>query len=326
MVCVSVVMPAYNVAPYVRETVAAVGRQTFTDFELVAVDDGSTDGTPKVLAELAREWERDGRTLVALRQANGGAAAARNTGTLAARGDYVAFLDADDRWLPPLLEQLLALLQSDPGLDIVFPRVRYIDEIGSPLGITSRIPQPRFCLSELVTNCPIHTATGVMVRKDALLRAGGFDTRLRACIDLDCWFRVAAERPANVAGSSEVLAEYRRRGGQITGDWRRMKRGWLRAAAKVSALAPDEVRPNLKVARAHQLLYWSTLAYVQGDYSHARRQIAAAGLMAPRIMLTRRHFWVRSLACVATLLPTRAHEVLGRSFNAFRNRLGIDLS
>ncbi len=323
---VSVVMPAWNVAAYVGEAVASVAAQDWPAIELIAIDDGSDDGTAATIEGARGAFDRDGHELVLLRQANAGAAAARNAGVASATGDYIAFMDADDRWHPPLLTRLMATLDARPEVDLTFPLYRYVDAAGVPVGTESRADRDAYDLADLMIANPVHSATGVLVRRAALERAGPFDESLRANIDLDVWVRVAAGRPGNVAPTRAVLADYRRRDGQITGDWRRMERHWTLVTEKLARAGHALAPAAWSEGRARQCLYWATLAYQGGDHASARRLMAEAWRRAPRIMAADGHARIRTAACLASLMPRTLHDPVRRGFNDLRRRLGHDWS
>ena len=315
---VSVVMPARDVGRYVEEAVASVHAQTWGDVELIAVDDGSADGTGPILERAAASpgWSRPGRRLVLLRRGGGGAGAARNAGLGRASGGLVAFLDADDRWHLSLLERTVAALGADPGLVLAFPRLRYVDADGAPLGFESRPRARRFAPRDLMIDNPVHSATGVVVRRDAIEAAGGFDESLRSCIDLDCWVRLGAGREAPFGAVDAVLADYRKRPGQITGDWRRMEAGWRRVAEKLAAAGHPLSEPDLAAARTRRALYWSSIAYEAGDHAGARRLLAGIWRRDPGFALRSPLARIRTLAAAASLLPEPAHRWLRRRWNA----------
>ena len=312
----SVILPAHDVAPFVAEAVRSVHAQSWPRIELLAIDDGSADGTGEVLEALAAGWRGEGRRMVVRRQANGGAAAARDAGLALATGALVAFLDADDRWHPDLASRLAARLAEDPALDLVFPRWRYVDASGAPLGIESAAPPGRVGLADLLGDNPVHSATGVMLRREAVERAGGHDPAMTACIDLDFWSRAIAGRGDAMACVPEAWADYRRRPGQITGDWRRMERNWTRLAGKLAAEGRGLDPAALRRARARASIYWSALAYQSGDHRASRRLIAAAWRGDPRFALGDRRVAVRTLAGAAALLPAPLHEAIRARFGA----------
>ena len=314
----SVVLPAFDVAPFVTQAVRSVHAQDWPRLELVAVDDGSTDGTGAILDALAADWTGGGRRMVVRHQANAGAAAARNVGLDLAQGGLVAFLDGDDRWHPGLASRLAGALASDPSIEIAIPRWRYVDASGAPEGIWSDAHPRRHGLRDLMGDNPIHSATGVMLPRTSVERAGRFDPGMTGCIDLDFWTRAVTPGHASIASVPDALADYRRRPGQITGDWRRMERNWTRLAGKLAARGEGLDAAALSRARARACVYWSAIAYRSGDHAAARRLIAETWRRDPAHAMRDPHARVRSLAGLATLLPAGLHQtvrarVAGRS-------------
>lgn len=316
---VSVIMPAYNVAGYVAEAMRSVEQQTWPRIHLIAIDDGSTDGTGDILESIATRWRGPDRKLELVRQANAGAAAARNTGLERVRSPLVAFLDADDRWHSELVSRLAATLDSQPDTDMTFPRYRYIDIEGAPIGVETRAPQTRFSGADLMIANPVHSATGVMLRAVAANQVGPFDTTLTACIDLDFWVRLAALRPRNIGLTDAVLADYRKRGGQITGDWRRMQANWERVLDKMARAGYGLTADQERRARARKSIYWATIAYQAGDYATTRRLMADSLRLDPSATLSDPFARIRLLAALASLLPERVHDGLRERFNARRS-------
>ena len=201
---VSVIIPAYNAAAFIGETLDSVYAQTFADFEVIVVNDGSSD-TEDLERELAQYPEK----LSYIKQENHGAAAARNTGIKAARGEFVAFLDADDMWLPVFLEKQLDLLERTPA-DVVWADALISGD--SPLaGRTFMQVQPSFgqvtpenLLSVKVT---VLTST-VVARRQPILEVGLFDVTLRRGQDFELWWKLA-RRGCRFVYQEEVLAHRR---------------------------------------------------------------------------------------------------------------------
>ncbi|HJT77353.1 MAG TPA: glycosyltransferase [Gemmataceae bacterium] len=198
MPLVSVVTPTYNYAAFLGDAVRSALAQTYADVEVLVVDDGSTDDTEAVVAAL-------GERVRFFRQDRAGPSAARNRAILQARGAYVAFLDADDRWLPAKLARQVALMESDPRLVLSYtdfcrgeadrPRLADYDHRA-----TGDVFYP------LLRQNFIHTST-VLLRRDALARAGLFDPSLRGSEDLELWLRLA--RVGAVGCVEEVLTAVR---------------------------------------------------------------------------------------------------------------------
>lgn len=202
---ISIVMPCFNAVAHLPQSFASVFAQSFTDWELIAVDDGSVDGT---LAWL--HAQRDPRVRV-LHQSNQGVSAARNAGLALAQGRYVAFLDADDTWAPDFLNKLYLALASRPVAVLAYCGWQ---NLGLPGGRGQPYVPPDHETPEkevaLFTECrwPIHAA---LVRRDALQKAGGFDRQLKNAEDFLLWLEVAT--PAPILRVPEVLAFYHFHGG-----------------------------------------------------------------------------------------------------------------
>ncbi|MEO0360027.1 MAG: glycosyltransferase family A protein [Pseudomonadota bacterium] len=311
---VSVVMPAYNVGAFVGEAVRSVLEQNWPEVELLVMDDGSTDDTAAALERAAAEWRREGRSLVLASQPNRGAPAAINALIERASGDVLCFCDADDAMEPDLLSALVPLLGGDPSLDLAFPGYVYVDEAGEFFGVVSAAPRPRYDAETFFVENPIECSTGACLPMDAVRRAGPFDETLEGCTHLDFFLRVVADRPGNAAGVDRRLVRYRRRRGQITSDWRRMRAAWIKVtAARVAgndAFGPDALRR----ARARQSIFWSAIAYQQGDYAASRGLVADAWRSSVAETMRDPQAWVRSAAGLASLLPPPIHRALARGF------------
>jgi len=182
---VSVVVTAYNYAEFLAGAVRSVLGQTYPHFEIILVDDGSTDSTP----EIARALAADPR-ISYIRQENAGQAAAKNRGVTGARGDLIAFLDADDLWMPQKLSRQVPLFERDPGVGVVFSRALWIDGAGRAVKVRALRPRRGRVLDDLIVDNFVPFSSAV-VRREAVEEAGGFDQSLRMGIDWDLWLRLA---------------------------------------------------------------------------------------------------------------------------------------
>jgi glycosyltransferase involved in cell wall biosynthesis len=186
---VSVIIPTYNRARFVGQAIQSVLDQTFQDFELIVVDDGSTDNTRTVVEEFTDPRIRY------IHQENMGISGTRNTGIRNARARYIAFLDSDDIWLPRLLESQVAILNSNPDLDWVYARARAISANGVPrggiLGEAPRYPGEPF--RSILYQDFVGTPITVVVRKRCLDRAGLFDETFHTSVDWELWLRMSRE-------------------------------------------------------------------------------------------------------------------------------------
>ncbi len=182
---ISVIIPAYNSARFIRECVDSVLAQTRTDFEVIVVDDGSTDETRTILGEY-------GNRVQVLAGAHRGNAAARNRGWRAAHGLWVCFLDSDDRWAPDKLQRQLDDIARHPGTEVHFPQATWFNDDG-PIRPLPAGPETRDGLwPQLARMQPFGSSlSGVMVRRACLERVDGFDENLKLSVDWDMWIRLA---------------------------------------------------------------------------------------------------------------------------------------
>ncbi|WP_226022863.1 glycosyltransferase family 2 protein [Halomicrobium salinisoli] len=217
---VSVSIPCYNAFSHdrgerwLRTAIESVLNQTYEEFELLLIDDGSEDGTAAVL----EEYDDDGRVTV-IRQENQGYPGARNTGLEEGDGEYYAFLGQDDRWEPTKLERQVAHLESEP-VDVVHSNVRNVDEDGEQIGYRhkERPPRPdepeRFveALFERTFVC----IQSVLIRASAIERRR-FDTDLSIACDIDMWIRIAGEHRFGYV--PEALVEKRYHDDNVSSDY-----------------------------------------------------------------------------------------------------------
>jgi glycosyltransferase involved in cell wall biosynthesis len=233
MSTVSVIIPAYNYARFLREAIDSALAQTRPALEVIVVDDGSTDATPEVLSAY-------GDRIRVLRQKNAGVAAARNAGIAAARGDSVAFLDSDDAWYPRKLELQLARLEADPALGLVHCGAATIDAEGRTLktstgGMEGRVAEAILRLDREVI---MPQGSSIVVPKRVAEEIGGFDERLPPSEDWDFCYRIAARYPIGYVPL--VLVRYRLHGSGIHQNIERMERSMSIALEK--AFADREVQ------------------------------------------------------------------------------------
>ena len=201
---VSIIIPAYNSSAYIAEALDSVFKQTFSSYEVIVINDGSPD-----TELLERELRPYSGKLHYIKQENRGAAAARNAGVRAARGELVAFLDADDTYLPNFLEKQIELLKSS-NADLVYSDALLFGD--SPLaGRTFMQVQPsRGEVTPeklLAVKVTVLTST-VLARKEPIFKVGFFDESLRRGQDFDLWLRLA-KSGVRFAYQSEVLAHHR---------------------------------------------------------------------------------------------------------------------
>jgi GT2 family glycosyltransferase len=206
---VTVIIPTFNRARYLAEAVQSVLDQTFSDYELIVVDDGSTDGTSAVLAGF-----EDPRLRV-LSQENRGISAAMNAGLRAARGEYIARLDSDDVWFSDLLTRETSILDSHPDIGVVYSKAQAMSANGRSrehyLGLPLRYPYDTL-LSLLWGDCTCNITT--LARRSCFAAAGPYDETFRTHEDWDMWLRVA--RSCHFTFLNSTLGRFREHDNRIT--------------------------------------------------------------------------------------------------------------
>lgn len=212
---ISIITPAYNAARLIGETIASVQAQTWPHWEMIVVDDGSTDGTADAVGELAAGDDR----IKCIRQENGRQGKARNTALRHARFPYVAFLDADDLWHPEKLEKQMAVLQST-GADLVHSQgwvfQGNMDNRVRKITCEPGFAEPGTMLRKALNGYCVHTLS-VVVRREWIDRVGGFDEdlRLQNAEDYQLFLKLA-DAGARFYGMQDELILYRMHEGQVT--------------------------------------------------------------------------------------------------------------
>jgi glycosyltransferase involved in cell wall biosynthesis len=277
---VSVIVPTYNRRALLAESLASLGAEEGVDFEIVVVDDGSTDGTAAWLATLG-----DPRLRV-LSGAHAGIAAARNRGLAAARGEIVAFHDSDDLALPGRLARPLAYLRAHPDVELVVQNGEIETE-------GQRIPWVRPAVAQALARRPLGVAEifrwnlgqlqGVCATRRALEAVGGFDPAFEVLEDLDLVLRVAVRFRAVFLDAPAFV--YRRHGAGASADRTRLRQAAIRLGEKLVAAHP-EVLPLLgaRAFRHRQARRWARLARgcaEAGDLAGARAALARARALRP---------------------------------------------
>jgi glycosyltransferase involved in cell wall biosynthesis len=183
--CVSVIIPVYNGAATIDRALKSVFDQTFTDYEIVICDDGSTDDTPSVLAKY-------GDRLRVVRQPNRGLPAARNAAVAASRGEFLALIDHDDEWLPQKLELVVAAMRSDLEAVLLYTDKIVVNEAGEEFRLSEVRPETAHAptMDEMLARIWPITPSTVVMRRDAFDRAGGFCEQLISAEDIHFWLLI----------------------------------------------------------------------------------------------------------------------------------------
>ena len=326
---VSVIVPTHNSAAFIAAALDSVLAQTFTDYEIIVVDDGSTDDTGEVLRRF------DGR-IISHRQQNQGASAARNAGIRSARGELVCLLDADDLWRPEKLSRQVAVMAAEPSVGLLFADAKEAEgatvQKASILktmkfgpDALSQIPLPDAFRKLLIENF-IPTST-VMIRAACFATSGLFDEDLPNAEDRDMWLRMAAH--FEIGCVPDVLATKRSHGANISTRTQlalesRVK-VWTQSRRRFPSLAPASVYDAL-LADAYQQLGYILLT--NADARGARRCGMASLRCALRhVIATRSPFDYRWFLSLALVPLTFVSLPVVRHLWQTRNRLlrrGID--
>jgi glycosyltransferase involved in cell wall biosynthesis len=199
---VSIIIPAYNQAQYLAEAIRSALAQTYRNYEIIVVDDGSTDDTPQVAKQFNGQVHY-------LRQENQGLAGARNTGIRQARGEYIALLDSDDAWQPNYLQVMTDLAAQHPEASVFYCPVVYMDAKGHelPQPGNRQVLSPEEIYSTLLRANFLVPST-ILMRRSVVMEAGLFDPAFRRLQDWDLWLRLLRDRHIFV-GIGEPLVRYR---------------------------------------------------------------------------------------------------------------------
>lgn len=263
---VTVVIPAYNAMAYLPGTIESVLDQTFDDFEVVVVNDGSSDEIEQWISQI-----KDTRVKL-ISQKNQGLARARNAGIACAQGDYLAFLDADDLWEPTKLEKQVRVLEENPETGLVYVWVAYIDQRGELTGRVFKHQAEGNVWQHLTEHNIIECGSVAMVRRSCLDVVGIFDenlTQYNVNEDWDMWLRIAARYPFKVV--KEPLVYYRQVPSSASRNWHKMEESFRIVIEKAFANASPELL-HLKqrsYGSANLCLAWKALQSQAKDWRKA---------------------------------------------------------
>ncbi|GAA6616696.1 glycosyltransferase family 2 protein [Scytonema sp. NUACC26] len=282
---ISVVIPAYNAELTIAETINSVLLQTFTNFEIIIINDGSKDKTLEIVKGV-----NDKRVKV-FSYENGGLPTARNRGIACAIGEFIAFLDADDLWTQNKLELQLAALQQNPEAGVAYSWTCFmdVDEQGKPISFH---PSPSYFFvgdvyKNLLVSDFIHSGSNTLIRKEAVESIGEFDPTLKSCEDWDYWLRLAAKWNFVVVPKHQVL--YRRTPGAMSSKVEVMKQASLMVMEKAYKVAPLELQYLKKYTFTSFHKYCASL-YLQyridtSGISQAQEHLWTALCLQPQILL-----------------------------------------
>jgi glycosyltransferase involved in cell wall biosynthesis len=248
---VSVIIPAYNAEAFIGETLASVQAQTFTGWEVVVVDDGSGDRTANIVLQLQSTDPR----IRLIHQTNQGVSAARNLGIAKSQGDILAFLDADDQWLPSKLSTHLQQFEANPSLGVSFDRVAFLTQAGEATGQSSTGRLTGIMPQHLLSENPTTTTSSWVVRRTVFDQVGGFCPTMSYSEDLEWLLRVCCTQRWNIEGLPQGLTRYRTSSGGLSADLYRMEAGWNALVQEAQHYAPELIAQYFATAQAIHLRY-----------------------------------------------------------------------
>lgn len=276
---VSVVLPTYNRADMILDAIRSVQAQTFQDWEMIVVDDGSTDKTKEIVLNL-----QDSRIRYVY-QENKGLPGARNTGIRNARSELIAFLDSDDAFLPQKLEWQVKTMKDNPELGVVAGDVFFTDDQLNPLfEARSWETNPTLTLKDWVLGCPV-IVSATMVRQSWLEKAEFFDETMRYVEDWDLWLRLSYSG-CPMEWLKRPVTLYRIHGQNMAKQALLMKQGMLKMFDKFFALPnlPQEIQTLREQAYAHAYLNGAARAFAAGDIQEGKKSLEMAFTLNPALL------------------------------------------
>lgn len=255
---VSVIIPVYNAEKYVALTVKSVLLQTYKNIEIIIIDDGSPDQSIQACQQFS-----DPRIQI-IRQENKGVSAARDTGIRHAQGDYFAFIDADDIWIPEKLEKHVEHLDNFPNVGISFSRSALINELGQSLNIYQMPKLKDIEVSHLLYTNPLGNGSSGVFRREVFEAIAFkqdsnteeycyFDTKFTVLEDIECWLRIAIQTIWKFEGIPEVLTLYRVNPESRSGDLLKAIDYWEKIDEKTRSYAPELIDKWKHQAMAYRL-------------------------------------------------------------------------
>lgn len=247
MPTISVIIPAYNASKTILETIQSIQAQTFEDFELIVINDGSTDGTLDLLTKI------DEPRLRICSYDNGGLPVARNRGIVQSSGQFISFIDADDLWKPDKLKLQLEALQKHPEAGVAYSWTAFIDEKSEFLYAWEPLLFEGNVYPQLLVRNFISSGSNILVRREFIESAGEFDPSLKSVEDWDYYLRLAALCPFVLVPQYQIL--YRRSSQSMTSKVEVMEKANLIVIERAFKMAPAELQFLKKRSLANAYRY-----------------------------------------------------------------------
>ena len=304
----SVVIPCYNAEKTIIETLESVLQQDYLGFDVIVIDDGSTDNTALKVWDFKERLNDAGIKLQLISQKNAGVSVARNRGVQESTSPYIAFLDADDRWAKDKLTHHLQHLEANPEIAISFARCRVVDKNGKTTQHVSSLPMNRQQLSSVFSENPTTTTSNLVVRRSVFNQVGGFNETMSFAEDQEFIVRVISQTDFQVTGIDKVLVDYLTSEDGLSSELSNMYQGWLKMVAAVKAYEPEFVEQHFKQAEAQYCRYLARRNLRLGADPRLGWQFSKQAIRADwREMLRqpKRTVPVHALNFLRAVLPTR---------------------
>jgi glycosyltransferase involved in cell wall biosynthesis len=314
---VSVIIPMYNVEKYIAQSINSVLEQTYHHFELILVDDGCVDNTLDIVNEFS-----DPRIRI-IHQKNRGLSGARNTGIDAARGIYVALLDADDYWGDDKLTKHIQHLSSNPEIGVSYCPSLFVSEEGELLGIGQYPKLSNITKQHIFCRNPVGNGSSPVIRRSLLAEIGYFgvksdkyrkmyfDESLRQSEDIELWTRIALTTKWQFAGIDTPLTFYRVNDAGLSADLDKQFESWQKAVTLNRENSPKFFKRFYSLAKAYQLRYLARRAIQSKNRLVAFRLIHQAIYCNFRIVLQEPSRTIVTLCCAwLKLLPNIVYSRL----------------
>ncbi|AMW28711.1 MULTISPECIES: glycosyltransferase [Arthrospira] len=263
---ISIILPAYNAEKTIKETIDSVINQTFKDFELIIINDGSTDRTLDIISSI------DDPRVQVFSYPNSGASVSRNRGFSKASAQYIAFLDADDLWTPDKLELQYAALEADPEASVAYSWTNYIDQYGEFLYPGFHQSYQGDVYSILLVKNFLENGSNPLITRHALSAIGGFDESLKGGQDWDLYLRLAAQYKFVCISQAQIL--YRISEHSISSNIERQESSCLSVLNKAFNNAPSSLK-NLKKDSLSHLYSYLTFKSLESPLTRKKARIGA---------------------------------------------------
>lgn len=319
---VSIIIPAFNAAKFIELTLESVLHQTYQNIEVIVVDDGSQDATPEIVRQFT---VRDQRVRL-IQQTNAGVAAARNSAIYAAKGDFIAPIDADDIWYPDKIErQMQCMLSSDSQVGLVYTWASHIDEENAFTGGFNAGDRQGLVLTDLLYRDFIGNGSGLLFRRSCLEKIGGYNQSLRergaqGCEDWDIALQIAEHYEFRVV--PEILVGYRQTFGSMSRQNNTMEKSYNLTLEYFRSRHPEISETIFRWSKAEFYYYLAQGARQEGNQWRALRCLLTSVRLDPETILKRSRFYRIFVAILLSLpfQPFTAWLWSPRSWYKFRKK------